>query len=295
MLKKLLILLIVLSVLCRVGGVINGISTYGFDGFIERINPFSSKDDKGVPTEQPTKTPELTSTPTPTPVVKESTLTIKVNGNAYIIPDYEDDAYTEVNGGIPFFTDSEKTCTEPLEIYPDLDSLGRCGSTLANICPELMPEDDREEIGMVKPSGWHTIKYPDLIEDLYLFNRCHLIGFQLAGENANENNLITGTRYLNIDGMLDHENMIARYVRKTKNHVMYRVTPVFADDELVCRGVLMEAYSVEDNGKGVCFCIFAYNVQPGISIDYATGDSQRRTEGEYKVSKATCKLKLLTP
>lgn len=246
-------------------------------------------------TEMPKETPVPTKAaePTAVPEVTDSLLTLNVYGREYPIPDYSGRAYAKVNGDKPFFNDADKKCTEPIEEYPELDPLGRCGSTLANICKELMPEDDREEIGIVRPSGWHTVKYPDLIEDLYLFNRCHLIGFQLAGENANEKNLITGTRYLNIDGMLDHENLIARYVRKTGNHVMFRVTPVFVDDELVCRGVLMEGWSVEDDGDGICFCIFAYNVQPGISIDYATGDSQRETEGTYEVTPATCSVNLL--
>lgn len=249
-----------------------------------------------------TEAPEATEAPAraedtavPEPGAAEAKLTLSVYGKDYPVPDYSGAAYTEVNGNMPFFADAEKECTEPIEEYPELDSLGRCGSTLANICRELMPEDEREEIGMVRPSGWHTVKYPDLIEDLYLFNRCHLIGFQLAGENANVRNLITGTRYLNIEGMLGHENLIARYVRKTGNHVMYRVTPVFAGDELVCRGVLMEAWSVEDDGRGVCFCIFVYNVQPGISIDYCSGDSIRESEDRFDAAEAVCRLELLTP
>ena len=188
------------------------------------------------------------------------------------IPVYDGDAWVPLNENVPFFKIDEIT-TESYEFYPELDSLGRCGQTVANIGYDLMPTEKREEIGMIKPTGWHTVKYPELIKDRYLYNRCHLIGFQLSGENANEKNLITGTRYLNIEGMLDHENLIAEYVRKTKNHVLYRVTPIFAGNDLVCRGVEMEAVSVEDNGKGVNFHIFAYNVQPGITIDYRTGES----------------------
>ena len=176
------------------------------------------------------------------------------------------------NGNIPYFTDREKT-EDVFEHYSDLDTLGRCGTAYANICKELMPTEKRGEIGMIKPTGWHTVRYDDIISDKYLYNRCHLIGFQLAGENANEKNLVTGTRYMNVDGMLPFENMIADYVKETDNHVLYRVTPIFVGDNLVCRGVEMEAYSVEDNGEGTSFHVFVYNIQPGIEIDYATGDS----------------------
>ena len=153
--------------------------------------------------------------------------------------------------------------------------MGRCGPAIANIGMELMPTEERGPIGMVKPSGWQLVRYDDLIEDHYLYNRCHLIGFQLTGENANEQNLFTGTRYLNVQGMLPIENEVARYIRATGNHVLYRVSPVFMDEELVARGVLIEALSVEDGGEGIRRCVFAYNVQPGIDIDYATGNSTR--------------------
>lgn len=189
------------------------------------------------------------------------------------VPAYADAAYAEINGNVPYFSESDLTL-ETFESYSELDSLGRCGTAYANICRELMPTEERGSIGQVKPTGWHTVRYDDLIADKYLYNRCHLIGYQLAGENANEKNLITGTRYLNIKGMLDLENEVADYVKQTDNHVLYRVTPWFEGDELVARGVLMEGYSVEDQGEGVCFCVFAYNVQPGIEIDYATGDSR---------------------
>lgn len=188
------------------------------------------------------------------------------------IPGYSGNAYVEINGNCPTFGMEEVT-TEVFEIYADLDVLGRCGTAYANICQELMPIEERESIGQVRPSGWHTVKYPEVIEDLYLYNRCHLIGFQLAGENANAKNLITGTRYMNMEGMLPFENKVADYVRKTDHHVLYRVTPIFTGDNLVADGVIMEAYSVEDSGKGVSFCVFVYNVQPGIVIDYATGES----------------------
>ena len=187
------------------------------------------------------------------------------------VPVYSGEPYTELNGNIPYFTDRKKT-EDVFEHYSDLDTLGRCGAAYANICKELMPTEKRGEIGMIKPTGWHTVRYDDIISDKYLYNRCHLIGFQLAGENANEKNLVTGTRYMNVDGMLPFENMIADYVKETDNHVLYRVTPIFVGDDLVCRGVEMEAYSVEDNGEGTSFHVFVYNIQPGIEIDYATGD-----------------------
>lgn len=187
------------------------------------------------------------------------------------IPGYSGAPYVAVNGNTPFFTEGEITPSS-FEQYAPLDSAGRCGTAVASIGKDLMPTEDRGNIGMVKPSGWHTVKY-DCVDGKYLYNRCHLIGFQLTGENANSENLITGTRYLNIEGMLPFENMTADYVKETGNHVMYRVTPIFEGDNLVASGVLMEGWSVEDRGEGICFCVFAYNVQPGITIDYATGAS----------------------
>ena len=189
------------------------------------------------------------------------------------IPAYEGYAFVEINNNQPFFTDADKQRTDAFEDYSELDSLGRCGVAYANICKELQPTEPRGKIGMVKPSGWHTVKYNDIIDGNYLYNRCHLIGFQLAGENANPKNLITGTRYLNVVGMLPFENAVDDYVDTTGNHVLYRVTPMFSGDELVARGVLMEAYSVEDQGAGIQFCYYVYNIQPGIAIDYQTGDS----------------------
>ena len=188
------------------------------------------------------------------------------------IPEYNGNPYVELNGNIPNFTDEEKQNTSAFEYYSDLDNLKRCGVAFANICQELMPTEERGKIGMIKPSGWHTVKY-DSVDGKYLFNRCHLIGFQLAGENANEKNLITGTRSLNIDGMLPFENQVADYVKETNNHVLYRVSPIFQGEELVARGVEIEAWSVEDGGNGVCFNVYCFNNQPGITIDYATGDS----------------------
>lgn len=187
------------------------------------------------------------------------------------IPPWSGAAYVTLEDNQPGFTREDMTL-EAFERYSALDYLGRCGVAYANVCPELMPTEEREAIGNVKPSGWVSAKY-DCVDGKYLYNRCHLIGFQLAGENANEKNLITGTRYLNVTGMLPFENDVADYVQRTDNHVLYRVTPVFVGAELVARGVQMEAYSVEDAGDGVCFNVFAYNVQPGVAIDYATGES----------------------
>lgn len=198
-----------------------------------------------------------------------------VNNNSYVsldaIPAYDGKAYVAVNNNEPFFTDSDMTTTA-FENYSDLDSLGRCGVAYANICKEIMPTEKRGKIGMIKPSGWHTVKY-DVIKDRYLYNRCHLIGYQLAGENANPKNLITGTRYLNVEGMLPFENLVADYVNNTGNHVLYRVTPMFSGSNLVANGVLMEAKSVEDNGGGILFNVYCYNVQPGVGINYENGDS----------------------
>lgn len=164
---------------------------------------------------------------------------------------------------------------DSFEIYSDLDNLGRCGVAYANIGQDIMPTEKRGKIGQVKPAGWHTVKYPNIITDgMYLYNRCHLVGYQLAGENANEKNLITGTRYMNVEGMLPFENEVSDYVEETGYHVLYRVTPLYQDDNLLCHGVQMEAKSVEDNGSGVLFNVFCYNVQPGITIDYKTGDSE---------------------
>ena len=189
------------------------------------------------------------------------------------VPAYSGKAYTSVNGNVPYFSAAELT-PQSFETYSDLDSLGRCGVTYACIGKDLMPTEERGSIGMVKPTGWHTVRYDDLVDGKYLYNRCHLIGYQLTGENANTKNLITGTRYLNIEGMLPFENMVADYIQETNNHVLYRVTPIFEGNNLLANGVLMEGYSVEDKGAGVSYCVFAYNVQPGIEIDYATGESK---------------------
>lgn len=187
------------------------------------------------------------------------------------IPDYSGSAYVVLNNNKPTFTESEIT-VKAFEKYSPLDYLGRCGVAFACLGIETMPTEERGEIGMIKPTGWHLKKY-DCVDGKYLYNRCHLIGFQLSGENANDKNLITGTRYLNVDGMLPFENQVADYIDETSNHVMYRVTPVFENENLLCKGVKMEAYSVEDGGKGISFNVFCYNVQPSIKIDYETGES----------------------
>jgi len=205
-------------------------------------------------------------------------------GNTYSldsIPDYSGSPYVTVNDNQPYFSDSDVTTTS-FESYSDLDSLGRCGVAYACVSTDTMPTEERGSIGQIKPTGWHTVKY-DCIDGKHLYNRCHLIGYQLTAENANEKNLITGTRYLNVDGMLPFENMVADYIKETDNHVLYRVTPIFDGDNLVASGVLMEAESVEDKGEGICFCVFCYNVQPGVNIDYATGEStlaESSTAGE---------------
>lgn len=204
------------------------------------------------------------------------------------IPAYAGNSFVILDDNKPAFSKQDRERTDAFETYSNLDKLGRCGVAYANICKELMPTEERGAIGMVKPTGWHTVKY-DNVEGKYLYNRCHLIGYQLAGENANEKNLITGTRYLNVTGMLKFEDQVADYVKETDHHVLYRVTPVFDGDNLVATGVEMEAYSVEDKGKGVSFHVFVYNVHPGIDIDYATGESwladSKTTENTEKETK----------
>ena len=196
-----------------------------------------------------------------------------VNYDLSNIPDYDGKAYVELNGNVPEFSESEKTYSESFEEYGKLDSLGRCTYAVSCIGKDLMPTEKRGSIGSVKPSGWHISKY-DFVDGKYLYNRCHLIGYQLTAENANERNLITGTRYLNIKGMLPFENDVADYIEITNNHVYYKVTPIFEGNNLVANGVQMQAYSVEDNGQGISFNVYCYNVQPGVAIDYATGDNQ---------------------
>ena len=201
------------------------------------------------------------------------------NANLYIsydIPDYTGNMSIVINNNEPMFDEKLKN-TNPFESYSRLDSLNRCGVAIANIGIDLMPTEKRESIGMIKPSGWHTIKY-DIINDKYLYNRCHLIGYQLTGENANEKNLITCTRQMNTIGMLEYENMVANYIKDTKNHVLYRATPIFEDNNLIAKGIVLEALSIEDNGKGIKFNVFIYNIQDGIEIDYLTGESRLSEE-----------------
>ena len=193
------------------------------------------------------------------------------------IPAYAGEPYAVLNDNIPLFSEEQLT-EEAYESYGELDGLGRCTAAVSCIGPELMPTEERGEIGQVKPTGWHTVKY-DFVDGKYLYNRCHLIGYQLTGENANEKNLITGTRYLNVEGMLPFENMVADYIKETGNHVLYRVTPVFSGDDLLAQGVRMEARSVEDSGAGILFHVFCYNVQPGVSINYADGRSSQDENG----------------
>lgn len=198
-----------------------------------------------------------------------------------------DEAYIKVNGNVPLFSDEEKKTAAAFENYSDLDALGRCGVAFVCVGKETMPTEERGPIGSIKPSGWHSVKY-DFVDGKYLYNRCHLIGYQLTAENANEKNLITGTRYLNTKGMLPFENMVADYVKETGNHVLYRVTPVFEGNNLVASGVYMEAYSVEDNGDGICFYVYVFNRQPGVKIDYLTGDSVADGTVESASGETTC-------
>lgn len=204
---------------------------------------------------------------------KENTET-NINCNLSNIPEYTDKIYTEINNNIPYFEEKEHT-TKAFEKYSQLDNLKRCGVAYANICKEIMPTEKRGDISNVKPTGWKQAKY----DGKFLYNRCHLIGYQLAGENANELNLITGTNYFNVEGMLPFENKVAEYIEKNnKNHVLYRVTPDFKGDNKVASGVEMEAYSVEDNGQGVSFNMYVYNIQPGITINYQTGESSKSSK-----------------
>ena len=189
------------------------------------------------------------------------------------VPAFDGTPYVVINENIPLFKDEEKK-TESYAKYSELDRLGRCGVAEAIISMETIPTEERGVIGDIQPSGWQTVKYNDLIDGNYLYNRCHLIAYQLAGDNASPENLITGTRFFNVEGMLPFENALYDYVQASKNHVLYRVTPIFEGDNLVASGVTMEAFSVEDEGDGICFFVYVYNAQPGIIIDYATGESK---------------------
>lgn len=198
------------------------------------------------------------------------------------IPEFSGEPYVVINDNEPSFP-AEDFTSEGFEEYSPLDDLGRCGVAYANVGLETMPTEERGSISNVKPTGWKSVQY-DFVDGKSLYNRCHLIGFQLTGENANRQNLITGTRYMNVDGMLPFENLVADYVKETENHVLYRVTPVFEGDNLVASGVQMEAQSVEDKGAGVCFNVYAYNNQPGVTIDYETGDSWASDEAPADTS-----------
>ena len=204
---------------------------------------------------------------------------VKTSFDLSTIPEYTSIPYVEINNNIPYFTEEDYT-TKAFENYSDWDEFGRSGVAYANICKEIMPKENekRGEIGNIKDlSGWVQKRYDNLIKDKYLYNRCHLIGWQLAGENNNKQNLITGTRYLNTEGMLPFENQIAEYIDKNENnHVLYRVTPIYKESNLLASGVQMESWSIEDNGKGIHFNVYCYNVQPGIVIDYATGESHEQ-------------------
>ena len=210
------------------------------------------------------------------------------------IPEYSGEPYIALNNNEPNF-DEKYSTTESFETYSDLDSLGRCGVAFANVGKDIMPTEERGSISQVKPTAWHSVKY-DCVDGKHLYNRCHLIGFQLTGENANEKNLITGTRYLNVVGMLPFENMVADYVKETNNHVLYRVTPVFEGDNLLAKGVQIEAESVEDNGEDILFNVFCYNNQPGIVLDYKTGESKQATveDGDFSLNDDTVKYILNT-
>lgn len=207
-------------------------------------------------------------------------------------PQYTGEPVVIINNNIPLFTEEDFKTINTV-IYSDLDDLGRCGSAIALIGPETVPSEPRGQIGDIKPSGWHTVRYDDRIEDRYLYNRCHLIGYQLAGENAEPRNLITGTRYLNISSMLPFENAIWGFVTGTGNHVLYRVTPVFEGDNLVASGVVLEACSVEDSGDGIQFFVYLFNIQPGVIIDYRTGDSYADSEYDVPTDESDALLLLI--
>ena len=211
------------------------------------------------------------------PPQRQTTHSSSSNFRLSEVPEYSNDAFAVINQNTPFFTEDELS-KRSFEFYSPLDSLGRCGVCTASIGTDLMPTEKRGEIGQIKPTGWHTARYNGIVDGNYLYKRCHLIGYQLSGENPNEKNLITGTRYMNTEGMLPFENKVSEYVKETNNHVMYRATPIFEGENLLATGVLLEAYSVEDSGEGIKFCVFCYNVQPGIKIDYSNGKSLSEAE-----------------
>ena len=240
-------------------------------------NSTSTSPDTVEQTENTDDSAEITSNPTDSENSDNSAMQTDWSVSTYIsladIPAYTDSPYVEINENVPFFTEVQQA-TGPIEEYFDLDELGRCRGAIALLDRNMMPTEERGPIGHVRPSGWHTVKYPEVISDLYLYNRCHLIAYELTGQNDNVNNLITGTRYMNVEGMLPFENKVAAFLRKNEGiHVLYRVTPLFDGENLVASGVLMEARSIEYGGEGLSFCIYCYNVQPHISIDYTDGSS----------------------
>lgn len=235
---------------------------------VETDITYQKQDVETEPVEETGEIPEET----PTPETEVRIITTAPDFSASDIPVYEKDTYVAINHNNPFFSEDELS-SKSYEFYSELDSLGRCGVCVACVGQDIMPTQERGKIGDIKPSGWNQNKYNGLVDGNYLYNRCHLIAYELSAENANELNLITGTRFLNIEGMLPFENMVADYVKETDNHVMYRVTPIFEGDNLLATGVLMEGKSVEDNGAGILFCVFCYNVQPGVVIDYSDGSN----------------------
>ena len=266
--------IITLLIVCAIVGLLFYFATKTDNQLIEL--PITSTDPTSNVqfTIEPTNSPETTSIPNLAQIIEvvDPQFDYSTLPNPSKYTNY-DNAWIILNNNQPYFTKEEKSNVNIFEYYSPLDNLGRCGSAFANICIEIMPTESREAIGSVKPTGWRSDKY-DIVDGKYLYNRCHLIGFQLAGENANKYNLITGTRYLNIKGMLPFENMVADAVKSENIHVLYRVTPVFRNNNLVADGVIMEGYSVEDNGETICFCVYSLNIQPGIKIDYKTGDSK---------------------
>lgn len=261
-------------------------------GFSSIFDTEDLEDDESSTTETTTLADESSTSETTTE--NSTTTTTKVSGvgdgnskpvSSSKVPAFSGKAYTYINGNQPNFSSAELT-TKAYEKYSELDSLGRCGVAIASCGKEIMPAEgeERGSISSIKPSGWKQAKYSG-ISGGYLWNRCHLIGWQLSAENANRKNLITGTRYMNINGMLVFENMIADYIKETDNHVAYRVTPIFEGNNLVCSGVQLEAYSIEDNGDGICFNVYCYNVQPGIVINYADGSSYASGSNETTTKK----------
>ena len=292
-LKILLVMLVLLASLYGCSSGANNTGSKNESAYNENYDSSMTNEavDENNDEEQDDK--KETQTPKPTSeATKEATATKKASKESdnSSIPKYAGKAYVVLNNNKPTFSSSELK-NKSYEHYGKLDSLGRCTVAKACIGKDIMPKGKRGAIGSVKPTGWHTVKY-DIVDGKYLYNRCHLIGYQLTGENANERNLITGTRYLNVDGMLPFEDMVADYVKETGNHVLYKVTPVYKGKNLVASGVKMEAKSVEDKGKGICFNVYVYNVQPGVTIDYATGESKLSSGGtsttkEQSTSKKT--------